>query len=227
MEFCLMPPEYRVISLGTLASNTLWEEGGMTRTPHATTTLIMADSCRILVNPGLPAQVLHARLGERTPVQPDDITHVFMTSLAEDHRRGLAGFARAIHLAHEPELVHVRSKLEQAVEDASQHADEETLAICKARLASIASIQPAPDQLVQGVDLFPLPGATPGTCGLLISQPRATVLITGDAVATSEHLEQGKVLPTCEDLEQARESFQEAIEIADIIIPGRDNILIR
>ena len=79
-----MPPEYRVISLGTLASNTLWEEGGMARTPHATTTLITAESCRILVNPGLPAQVLHARMGERTPVQPDDITHVFMTSLAED-----------------------------------------------------------------------------------------------------------------------------------------------
>tara|TARA_B100002052_G_scaffold290958_1_gene310287 strand:+ start:1169 stop:1837 length:669 start_codon:yes stop_codon:yes gene_type:complete len=222
-----MPAEYRVISLGTLASNTLWEEGGQVRTPHATTTLIVTDACRILVNPSLPAQVLHARMGERTPVQPSDITHVFMTSLAEDHRHGLVGFERATWLAHEPELVHVRSQLEQAVEDARDHADEETVAICEARLAPLASVQPAPDQLVQGVDLFPLPGVTPGTCGLLISQPRATVVVTGDAVATSEHLEQGKVLPTCDDLEKARESFQETIEIADIIIPGRDNILIR
>ncbi|MDG2423297.1 MAG: MBL fold metallo-hydrolase [Phycisphaerales bacterium] len=222
-----MPPEYRVISLGTLAANTLWEEAGMVRTPHATTTLIMADSCRILVNPGLPAQVLHARLGERSPIQPGEVTHVFLTSLAEDHRRGLEGFEDAIWLAHEPELLHTRSQLEQAVEDARSHADDETVAICKARLAPLASIKPAPDQIVQGVDLFPLPGVTPGTCGLLLSQPRATVLVAGDAVPTSEHLEQGKVLPSCEDLEQARESFKEAIEIADVIVPGRDNILVR
>ena len=77
------------------------------------------------------------------------------------------------------------------------------------------------------MDLFPLPGVTPGTCGLLIAQPRATVLITGDAVATAEHLELGRVLQQSEDLERARESFREAIEIADIIIPGRDNLLVR
>ena len=54
--------------------------------------------------------------------------------------------------------------------------------------------------------------------------PAATVLICGDAVATREHLEQGKVLPTCHNIEQAQESFAEAIEIADLLIPGRDNV---
>ena len=28
------------------------------------------------------------------------------------------------------------------------------------------------------------------------------------------------------DVEQARESFQEAVEIADVLIPGRDNLIV-
>ncbi|MEE2906595.1 MAG: MBL fold metallo-hydrolase [Planctomycetota bacterium] len=227
MEIRAMPLDYRVISLGTLAVNTLWQEGGPVRTPHATTSLVLADPCRILINPGLPAQVLHARLGERSPVQPEEVTHVFMTSLAGDHRRGLGGFPNAVWLAHEPELTHARTRLQQELDEVRNHADEETVALCEARLAPLERIGEAPDQIVQGVDLFPLPGVTPGTCGLLLSQPRATVLIAGDAVATAEHMEQGKVLQSSEDLEQARESFREAIEIADIIIPGRDNMLVR
>ena len=39
--------------------------------------------------------------------------------------------------------------------------------------------------------------------------------------------DRGKVLPGCHDLEKAHDSFKEAIEIADVIIPGRDNILVR
>ena len=34
------------------------------------------------------------------------------------------------------------------------------------------------------------------------------------------------MLPSCIDVEQAGESFREAIEIADVIIPGRDNVLL-
>jgi len=62
-------------------------------------------------------------------------------------------------------------------------------------------------------------------CGLIISKPRLTILICGDAVATVEHLEEGKVLPDCVDIELAQESFREAIEIADQLILGRDNIV--
>jgi hypothetical protein len=43
---------------------------------------------------------------------------------------------------------------------------------------------------------------------------------------TQEHLEQGKVLTTAVDIEQARTSFEEIIEIADMVVPGRDNLLI-
>ncbi|MHC4427338.1 MAG: hypothetical protein ACYS0D_01880, partial [Planctomycetota bacterium] len=75
-------------------------------------------------------------------------------------------------------------------------------------------------------DLFPLPGVSPGSCGLLLPLPRATVCICGDAVATVEHLRQGKVLPECHDIEQAQESFAEVVEIADILVLGRDNVTV-
>ena len=84
--------------------------------------------------------------------------------------------------------------------------------------------QAAGDRVVDGVDLFPLPGVTPGSCGLLLPLPAATVVICGDAVATIEHIRDGKVLPTCVDIEQARDSFQEVIEIADVLAEWYDEL---
>ena len=73
--------------------------------------------------------------------------------------------------------------------------------------------------------MFPLYGVTPGLTGLLLTGTGATTLIAGDAVPTVEHLHAGQVLSPCYDLEAARESFAEAIEIADWLVCGRDNIV--
>ncbi|NER78237.1 MAG: hypothetical protein F6K42_01415 [Leptolyngbya sp. SIO1D8] len=59
---------------------------------------------------------------------------------------------------------------------------------------------------------------------MLVVEPRTTTLVCGDAVPTIEHLREGSVLESAVDVDQARASFQEAIEIADLLIPGRDNI---
>jgi len=91
-------------------------------------------------------------------------------------------------------------------------------------LATLESCEEAPDRLAEGVDLFPLPGVSPGSAGLLVPNPGSTLLIAGDAVATVEHLEEGKVIAPCFDVQQARESLSEAVEIADLIVPGRDNL---
>ena len=56
-----------------------------------------------------------------------------------------------------------------------------------------------------------------------IGEASRTTLICGDAIPTQDHLEQGKVLPTCWNREKAQESFSEAVEIADLLILGRDN----
>ena len=52
----------RIISIGTLPSHPLWGERGQVRTGHATTSLIVAGDKKILVDPGLPEQMLVARL---------------------------------------------------------------------------------------------------------------------------------------------------------------------
>ena len=47
---------------------------------------------------------------------------------------------------------------------------------------------------------------------------------TRRSVPTWEHLAEGKILPRCADPQLAQESFREAVEIADLLIPGRDNL---
>ena len=76
-----------------------------------------------------------------------------------------------------------------------------------------------------GINLFPCHGFTPDTCGLLLPEANRTVLIAGDAVPTAEHAEQRRVLRGAYDIEQAQESLQEALEIADVIVPGHDNVI--
>ena len=104
--------------------------------------------------------------------------------------------------------------------------DDEVRAILQREVALLQRCEPAPDKLAEGVDLFPLYGFTPGTCGLLLSHPSRTTLVAGDAVPTVEHLEHGRVLRGGFDLEAAQESLKEAIEIAEVIIPGHDNVFI-
>jgi glyoxylase-like metal-dependent hydrolase (beta-lactamase superfamily II) len=219
--------EYRVISIGTLAAHPLWDEGAEARTGHATTTLLTVDSgAHILVDPSLPATALLARLGERTPVRADQVTHVFQTSADALHHRAITVFENAQWLAHEAELSAAKAAVTARVEEARSDGDDELLAMFQDELDILGRFRAAPDKLAGEIDLFPLPGVTPGACGLLLPLPAATIVICGDAVPTVEHLCQGKVLPNCYNVEQAQESFAEVIQIADILIPGRDNVTI-
>jgi len=228
--------DIRVISIGTLGANPLWGERDPVRTGHATTTLVRADDAAILIDPGLPAPALKARLFERTGLAPDAVTHVFLTSFAPECRRGIELFPQARWLISEGEREAVGVPLAQSLarlaqsrqgaQDAGEdpHEDEQTmLEIVERDVALLQRIEPSPDAIVQGVDLFPLPGMSPGTCGLLIAEPDTTTLVCGDAVPTIEHMEKGRILKGAHDREAALESFREALEIADILIPGRDN----
>lgn len=215
--------DYRIISIGALSRHELWPKEGPPRTPHATTTLIRSGDRVILVDPGLPSQVVAARLQERSGLEPGDITHVFLTNFRPAHRMGLAAFPQARWLVSEAE----RETIGQMLIERFQHSDdEEERQSLKQEIALLQKCQAAPDQLAPHVDLFPLPGYTPGTCGLLLSHPSMTVLVAGDAIPTVEHLEHGRVLRGAFDTKKAQESLLEAIEIADIIIPGHDNIVL-
>ncbi|MBL1216056.1 MAG: MBL fold metallo-hydrolase [Planctomycetes bacterium] len=216
----------RILSIGTLAQHPLWDEKSSVRTPHATTTLVRSDDMVMLVNPALPATVLQARLSERCGLEASDVTHVFLTSFLPDHRLGLELFGAAQWLVSEVERESIGVLLIEQYQQAEQEEEADLAQGLKRDIALLQRCLPAPDQFAAHVDLFPLPGHTPGTTGLILSYPQYTTVITGDAVPTIEHFEAGQVLSGCYDLEKARASFSEVMEIADVVVPGRDNMFL-
>jgi len=186
-------------------------------------TLLRSGERRILVDPGLPPQVIAARLAERAGIGPEEITDVFLTCFRPEQRWGVAAFPEARWLVAEAERERVGHAL---VERFREESDEPTRELLQQEIALLKRFSAAPDRLAQGVDLFPMPGFTAGNAGLLLSFARATVLVAGPAVATVEHLEQGRVLKGAVDIEQAKDSLVEAIEIADQIVPGYDNVVL-
>lgn len=221
-----MSLEWRVISIGAMAAHDLRNEREPVRTGHATTTLVRTGSEVIIVDPGLPASILGPRLAERAGIEPKDVTHVFLTSFRPDVRRGLDLFDKAQWLVAEREREAVGVPMVASYRDAEEEGDRELKAALELDIALLQRCGAAPDSIAEGVDLFPLPGVSPGLTGLILADPRMTVLLAGDAVPTIEHLEQGKIPKGAADLEMARESFTEAVEIADMIVCGRDNAVV-
>jgi glyoxylase-like metal-dependent hydrolase (beta-lactamase superfamily II) len=226
--------DFRVISIGAMAFNPLWNERGPLRLGHATCSLVRSQAKTILIDPGLPDSLLSQRLEERSGLKVKDITHVFLTSFTPDTTRSLHLFEDAQWLVHEQEREVVGTQLATGLKDLLTRADhqggvrkdEALLGVLQRSVQLLQRCQPAPDSLADRVDLFPLPGVTPGLCGLLLSGTRHTTLIAGDSVPTGEHLDKGRVPQQGADVSQAKASFEEAIEIADLIVCGRDNIVI-
>lgn len=216
--------DYRIISIGALSTNDLWDKQGPARTAHATTTLIRSGEKTILVDPALPQQVLVPRLAERSGLSPEDITDVFLTCFRPAHRYGLAAFADADWHISETEREVVGRELLSRYEQ--EEGDEEVRDLLKQEIEVLQKCKAAPDTLAEHVDLFPSFGFSPGTCGLLLSHSRSTTVIAGDAAPTTEHIEHGRVLKGAFDIEQAQASLKEILEVADEIVPGHDNAIV-
>lgn len=222
--------DIRVISIGTLAANPLWNEkpGAAVRSGHATTTLVRSGKRTILIDPGLPAAALAARLAERTGIHAGEVTHVFLTAFKPDIFRGILAFEHATWWISETEREQVGIPLIQQLKSAAAMGDDDLKQALETDVAILKRCQPAPDRLAERVDLFPLPGVTAGTCGVLVAGPASgigngTALVCGDAIPTLEHLERASVLHGAVDVERAQDSLKEAIEIADVLVLGRDN----
>jgi glyoxylase-like metal-dependent hydrolase (beta-lactamase superfamily II) len=217
-------PRLDIISIGTLSRNLLWNESTTVRTAHATTTLIRSGKRTVLVDPGLPAPALAARLYERTGLQPEAVDTVFLTNSRPAHRAGLMLFAKAKILIHEVEQQSAREQLERLIAQAPEEdIDRKYL---EKELDLLESFKITEDKIMENVDLFPLPGYTAGTCGVLVSTPLSTTLIAGDAVPSLDHFLAGQVLPDSADVKTALESLAEVYEIADLIVPGHDNLFV-
>ena len=68
-------------------------------------------------------------------------------------------------------------------------------------------------------------GTTRGNTSLLIAANR-TVIVAGDAIMSRDHFDNRRVWERSVDPRSAKESFVELREIADVIIPGHDNIML-
>lgn len=215
--------DHRIISLGALSMHPLWGEKSPVRTGHATTTLIRSGDRTILVDPGLPDAAVAARLAERARLTPADVTHVFLTSFQPDTFRGIDAFDRATWWVSEPEREAIGAGLVGEARSALEQGNQTLARALERDIGVLRRCEPAPDEIAPGVKLFPLPGVTPGLTGLILAEALRTTLIVGDAIPTIEHLEQGRIVPWASDVEIARESFAEAIEIADLLVLGRDN----
>ena len=219
-----MSVEYIIISVGTLSHNRLWDESAPVRSSHATTTLVRDEGRTILVDPSLPAALLETRYDERTGGTLADVTDVFCTTLRPVHRRGIGAFEDANWWADETEIETYISHLTGLLDSAEQLNPEDVNGI-EADLALLGRFAAAPEKFTRQVQFYPLRGASPGSAGLLLTPATSTVVIAGDAAVTAQHVLAGQVWKGCFDTEAALAALTDMIELADVIVPGHDNIL--
>ena len=219
-----MSVEYCIISIGTLSHNRLWGEGAPVRTPHATTTLVRDEGRSILVDPSLPAQALAARYNERTGGQLADVTDVFCTTLRPVHRRSIAAFDEAVWWAGEAEIETYRSHLTGLL-DSAERIDADDANAIEADLALLGRFRAAPESFTRQVHFYPMLGASPGSAGLLLNPATSTIVIAGDAAVSTAHVQAGQIWKGCADTEGAMASLTDLLELADVIVPGHDNVM--
>ncbi len=214
-----------IISIGALSQNLLWQETTPQRPSHATISLIRHDERVILVDPSLPAELLEAKFNERTGKTLADVTDVFCTTLRPVHRRGLNALSHAAWWCSETEIQAYSQHLEELAGSAQRLSSDDEATIA-ADIQLLRNFRAAPEKFTDQVHLFPLVGASVGSAGLLLTPATKTILIAGDAVPTKGHLLKGQVWSKCTDTEAAMECLSEVLQIADIIIPGHDNIIL-
>ena len=219
-----MTVEYRIISIGTLSRNRLWNEVATVRTAHATTTLVVDGDRRILVDPSLPAAAMQARFSERTGQDLSSVTDVFCTTLRPAHRRSVEAMPQANWWVSERELETYRSHLVGLQDSAGRLSDDDARAI-EIDMTLLDRFRPAPEKFTPQVQFYPLYGASVGSAGLLLTPPTTTIVIAGDAAVTSEHLLAGQIWQGCADHQGAMESLRDLLELGDVIVPGHDNVL--
>jgi len=199
-----------VIAIGNLAKNKYWNEKAPVRKEYATAALVRSGPMVLVADPGWPAEVLRSALYYRAGLAPEAVTHVFLTHFDGAHSGGIGLFEKATWWMYEEEI---------------RYADAEWPADAPGRDV-LDRLQPVPDKLATGVDLYPTFGHTPGHASLLVYAATWSLLLAGDAVLTRDHFEHGDLGEGPWDLQKAKASFQDIAEIADIIVPGHDNLFV-
>jgi len=134
-----------VLAIGSLAANVYWNEKTPVRHEYATATLVRSADVVLVVDPGWPAEVLRAALYYRAGLEPEAVTHVFLTHFDPAHFAGIGLFAGAAWSMYEEEIRWAEA--EAPAGDAGREVLEQ--------------VEAAPEKFAPGADLFPRVHAHP------------------------------------------------------------------
>ena len=81
-------------------------------------------------------------------------------------------------------------------------------------------------RLPEGVGLLPSPGHTQGHHSLVVASPAGTVVIAGDAVMTRDFFSVEEGFHNSVAFEQASETIVRIKGLADLVVPGHDNVIV-
>lgn len=195
-----------VITIGNLSRNRYWGESEE-KSLHpviCTTTIITAKDFHVIVDPSLEnAKAMAEELKRRTGLSPDDIDVAFVTHEHGDHHCGLPAFPKAKWLA-----------------------TAEAAAIINKTAKYGKMVEPVGDKLFDAIDVVTTPGHTPGTAGLRFDYRGLSVFVAGDAIATKDFWDEGRIYFKALDQEVAKQSYKKIAAISNIIVPGHDNYFV-
>jgi hypothetical protein len=195
-----------IITIGNLSRNKYWGESDdkAIRNAICTCTLISGEDFHVIVDPSLADKVtMETELKRRTGLALDDIDLVFITHQHGDHISGLKHFPKARWLAG------------AAVATGLNNSRQFT-----------KKIEEAGSSLFETIDIISTPGHTPDHQSLRFDYKGLSIVIAGDAVATSDFWDDRQSYYNVMDVEESERSMEKINLVADIIVPGHDNLFL-
>ena len=192
-----------IITIGNLSRNRYWGESEE-KSLHSvicTTTVITGKDFHVIVDPSLKdAKAMADELKRRTGLTPDNIDVVFVTHEHGDHHIGMPNFPNAKWLANPIAAAIINEKENYA-----------------------KKVESAGSTLFGVIDVVPAPGHTPGTSGLRFDYKGLSVFVAGDAVATKDFWDEGRMYFKALDMNESKKTMEKIASISNIVVPGHDN----
>jgi glyoxylase-like metal-dependent hydrolase (beta-lactamase superfamily II) len=192
-----------IITIGNLSRNRYWGESEE-KSLHSvicTTTVISGKDFHVIVDPSLKdGNAMAEELQRRTGLTPQKIDVVFVTHEHGDHHVGMANFPQAKWLASPIAAATINEKENY-----------------------FKKVEPVGKTIFDIIDVIPAPGHTPGTCGLRFDYRGLSVFVAGDAVATKDFWDEGRMYFKALDIEESKRTMEKIASISNIVVPGHDN----
>ena len=151
--------------------------------------------------------------------KPDDISAVVLSHLHYDHSINVDLFPKAHVYVSKTEWEYAGNP--HPMDTAIPWGVRELLEPWKKTLVE-GSLE-----ITKGVEFFPTPGHTPGSCSLALQTEKGVVVLAGDAIKYPKEIIQKNSDTAYTKEGTAKASIEKIMDMADIIVPGHFNELCR